>query len=152
MCGSCGHARALHAEGRTCSARRGGDGGPCECLRYQVPPQTPATCVCGHPLAWHVATACHGEDAVHGACRCREYATRATPPVEHDVINAPAHYTRFPAGVEPIALAEHLTYNIGAAVKYLARAGFKHDAIEDLRKAIWHVERELARLAAAANR
>lgn len=61
-----------------------------------------------------------------------------------DQIN-PAHYRQFP--VEPIDLTEHLTFNRGNAVKYLARAGSKPGADEliDLRKAAWYVEREIRR-------
>ena len=97
-----------------------------------------AVCYCGHALAHH--------DAVRRlclACGCTSFMEGA-----HDPVNAPAHYTRFPGGVEPIAIAEHLTYNKGAALKYIARAGHKGDEIEDLRKARWHIEREIARLTA----
>lgn len=59
-----------------------------------------------------------------------------------DQINPP-HYTRFP--VEVIDLTEHLTFNRGNAVKYLARAGSKPGADEliDLQKAAWYVDREI---------
>lgn len=60
-----------------------------------------------------------------------------------DAVN-PAHYKRFP--VEVIEITENLSYNLGNAVKYCSRAGFKDDAILDLRKAVWYIEREIARL------
>lgn len=58
----------------------------------------------------------------------------------------PAHYQRFP--VEVIEITEHLNFNRGNAVKYLARAGHKDgaDVLTDLRKAEWYVQREIARL------
>ncbi|MEB4614017.1 DUF3310 domain-containing protein [Leucobacter sp. M11] len=61
-----------------------------------------------------------------------------------DPIN-PDHYRRFP--VEVIDLTEHLNFNRGNAVKYLARAGAKPGADElvDLRKAAWYVDREITR-------
>jgi hypothetical protein len=64
-------------------------------------------------------------------------------------VNHPAHYNRHPAGVECIDVVEHLTFNVGNAIKYLWRAGLKPgtDAVTDLRKAIWYLERECARLA-----
>lgn len=71
---------------------------------------------------------------------------RAGDPVDH-----PAHYTRFP-GVEVIQITEHLNFCRGNAVKYLCRAGWKGDGaqeIEDLKKARWYVDREIARLDAA---
>lgn len=68
---------------------------------------------------------------------------------EPDAVNHPSHYTSFP-GVEVIDLVQHLNFCKGNAVKYLARAGLKDPTkeIEDLRKAIWYVEREIARLEA----
>ena len=68
-----------------------------------------------------------------------------------DPINHPAHYTAF-RGVEVIQLTEHLNFCRGNAVKYLCRAGFKGGAereLEDLRKARWYIEREIARLESA---
>lgn len=51
---------------------------------------------------------------------------------------------------EPIDVIEdwQLGFNLGNAVKYISRAGRKGPAREDLEKARWYVERELARLAA----
>jgi hypothetical protein len=45
-----------------------------------------------------------------------------------------------------------LRYGLGAAVKYIARAGRKPgvSAVEDLRKAIWFIEREITRLSEGA--
>jgi hypothetical protein len=34
---------------------------------------------------------------------------------------------------------------LGNAVKYIWRADLKNDAIEDLRKAVWYIEREIAK-------
>lgn len=65
---------------------------------------------------------------------------------EHDAVNHPRHYTRHPSGVECITVVEHMPFNLGNAVKYIWRAGEKADAIEDLRKARWYVDREIARL------
>ena len=64
----------------------------------------------------------------------------------HDVINHPAHYTRYP--VEVIELTEHLNFCRGNAVKYITRAGLKdpNTEIEDLRKAAWYIKREIDRL------
>jgi len=65
-----------------------------------------------------------------------------------DSINHPSHYTWLPNGLEVIDLAEHLGFNRGNAVKYLARAGRKNPAteLEDLKKAAWYLKREIARI------
>ena len=41
-------------------------------------------------------------------------------------------------------MVEHMSFNIGNAVKYLWRAEHK-GGIEDLQKAAWYVQREIAR-------
>ena len=64
----------------------------------------------------------------------------------HDNVNHPKHYTSHPSGVECIEITEHLNFCIGNAIKYLWRAGLKGEQIEDLRKARWYIDREIARL------
>lgn len=72
-----------------------------------------------------------------------------------DPINHPPHYVGFSNGAEVIDITEHLNFNRGNAVKYLARAGVKDPSpegeLEDLQKAAWYVNREIARLKAAAH-
>lgn len=63
-----------------------------------------------------------------------------------DRVNHPRHYTAHPSGVECIAITEHMNFCVGNAVKYLWRAGLKGDAIEDLEKARWYIDREIARV------
>lgn len=62
-----------------------------------------------------------------------------------DPVNHPPHYTSHPSGVECIQVTEHLNFCIGNAIKYLWRADDKGDALENLRKARWYVDREIAR-------
>lgn len=40
------------------------------------------------------------------------------------------------------------SFHLGNAFKYIARAGKKGDPIEDLTKARWYVDREIARIKA----
>jgi hypothetical protein len=61
-----------------------------------------------------------------------------------DNIN-PQHYRQHPSGVECITITEHFGFCIGNAIKYLWRAGLKGDAVEDLRKAAWYIDREIRR-------
>jgi hypothetical protein len=64
---------------------------------------------------------------------------------EVDVVNHPTHYTDHPSGIECIQVTEHMGFNLGNAVKYIWRCDLKKDAIEDLKKAVWYLQREIAR-------
>ena len=70
------------------------------------------------------------------------------PLVDSDPIEHPAHYTAHASGIECIAITEHFNFCVGNAIKYLWRAGLKGDALEDLRKGRWYIDREIARLEA----
>jgi hypothetical protein len=61
-----------------------------------------------------------------------------------DMVNHPPHYTSHPSGVECIQITEHMGFCLGNAMKYIWRADLKADAVEDLEKAKWYLERELA--------
>ena len=66
-------------------------------------------------------------------------------PKETSNINHPAHYTSHPSGIECIQITQHHDFCIGNAIKYLWRAGLKDSqaTVEDLRKAIWYIERKI---------
>jgi hypothetical protein len=66
---------------------------------------------------------------------------------DHDPVNHPNHYTSHPSGVECITITEHMGFNLGNAVKYIWRADLKECAVDDLRKAVWYLERELTKRA-----
>lgn len=61
-----------------------------------------------------------------------------------DSVNHPDHYTAHPSGIECIQVAEHMGFCLGNAVKYIWRADLK-GGVEDLRKAVWYLEREIAK-------
>ena len=64
-----------------------------------------------------------------------------------DMVNHPPHYNAHPSGIECIDIVEWLGFNIGSAVKYLWRAPYKMPSqLEDYRKAIWYIQREIERL------
>jgi len=63
----------------------------------------------------------------------------------HDPVNQPKHYTAHPSGIECIEVTEHMGFNLGNAVKYIWRCDLKKDAMEDLNKAIWYIQRELVK-------
>lgn len=62
-----------------------------------------------------------------------------------DSVNHPKHYNAHPSGIECIDVVEHMGFNLGNAIKYIWRADLKADAIEDLRKARWYIEREISK-------
>lgn len=66
-----------------------------------------------------------------------------------DPVNHPPHYNSDPSGVEAITICEHRNFCIGNALKYLWRSGLKgggEKQIEDLRKSVWYIQREISRL------
>jgi len=70
-----------------------------------------------------------------------------------EMVDHPDHYNMHPSGIECIEIIRHMTHNIGAAIKYLWRAGLKsgsgkqiNKTIEDLEKAVWYIKDEINRL------
>jgi hypothetical protein len=63
-----------------------------------------------------------------------------------DPIDHPDHYTM--GGIEVIDAIEAwgLGFHAGNVVKYIARAGRKGDALEDLKKARWYLDRMIAKM------
>lgn len=64
----------------------------------------------------------------------------------NDPVNHPSHYTY--GNIECIDYIEDkgFNFNLGNAIKYITRAGHKKDAIEDLKKAAFYINREIMRL------
>ena len=69
--------------------------------------------------------------------------------IKSDNVNHPAHYKV--GGIETIDFieAKQLSYHLGNVVKYITRADHKGNEIEDLHKARWYLNREIARLEGA---
>lgn len=68
-----------------------------------------------------------------------------------DLVDHPPHY-RADSVYETIKVIEawELGFNLGNAVKYISRAGRKHDdVIEDLKKARWYLDHEISGLESA---
>lgn len=68
------------------------------------------------------------------------------PGKQTDMVDHPSHYNNLPVDIECIDVIEHMNLCRGNAIKYIWRAGDKGDAIEDLQKAIWYLEREIRRI------
>lgn len=62
---------------------------------------------------------------------------------KNDAVNNLKHYTNHPSGIECIQVTEHMGFNLGNAMKYIWRCDLKKDAIEDLKKARWYLDREI---------
>ena len=60
-----------------------------------------------------------------------------------DMVNSPPHYKS--GGVETIDFieAKNLNYNLGNVVKYITRADLKGNRKQDLKKAMWYLQREI---------
>ena len=69
----------------------------------------------------------------------------------YDVVNNPSHYTDSKIEVIDYIEDKQLGFCLGNAIKYISRAGKKHDSdktikekeIEDLKKAIWYINRRI---------
>jgi hypothetical protein len=64
---------------------------------------------------------------------------------KHNSVEHPTHYTSHPSGIECIQITEHMNFCVGNAIKYLWRDGLKGNAIDDLKKARWYIDREIQR-------
>ncbi|MET8702713.1 DUF3310 domain-containing protein [Kitasatospora sp. NPDC004723] len=73
--------------------------------------------------------------------------TANVPQVENvDAVNHPSHYTWLPNGMEVIEITRHFSFVRGNALKYLLRADFKSNTLEDLEKARWYIDYEIRQL------
>lgn len=71
--------------------------------------------------------------------------TVTAPAPAPDNVNHPDHYKA--GGIETIDFieAKNLNYHLGNVVKYIARADSKGNRKEDLLKAQWYLDREIAK-------
>ena len=60
-----------------------------------------------------------------------------------DMVNHPPHYTV--NGIEVIDVIENykLNYRLGNVVKYVLRSDLKGNRLQDLKKALWYLQREI---------
>ncbi len=63
-----------------------------------------------------------------------------------DPVHNPSHYKS--GGIEVIDVIEafDLNFRLANVIKYVLRAGRKGDALEDLEKAAWYLDREIDKL------
>lgn len=65
------------------------------------------------------------------------------PGLPEDPVTHPSHYTHLP--VECIDVTEHFGFLLGNVIKYVWRADFKGKPLEDLKKARFYLDREIAK-------
>ncbi len=73
--------------------------------------------------------------------------TKQSPPAQQvERINHPAHYGGADNPHEPIKVIRHykLNFELGCVIKYVLRAPYKGAALEDLKKAAWYLQGEIA--------
>ena len=63
-----------------------------------------------------------------------------------EMVNHPSHYKGNKFEAIDIIEDYKLNFNLGNALKYLLRAGHKDDYVQDLKKAIWYLNREIETL------
>jgi uncharacterized protein DUF3310 len=68
----------------------------------------------------------------------------------HDEVNHPKHYTFGKFEVIEVIEDWSLGFNLGNAIKYIARAEHKGDPLVNLKKAAWYLQREIGRREVAA--
>ena len=64
---------------------------------------------------------------------------------EKEMVDHPSHYNQ---GIETIEYIESwsMNFNTGNVIKYVTRAGYKGNQLEDLKKAMWYLQREIDRI------
>lgn len=65
---------------------------------------------------------------------------------EKETVNHPKHYNMGKFEVIDVIEDWNLGFHTGNAVKYIARAKYKNNEIEDIKKAIWYLERHLKKI------
>lgn len=102
-------------------------------------------------LKWRHVTVAPMDEALEGIARLEaankfveaQHITMIEPPADN--VNHPSHYKV--GGIETIDFieAKQLSYHLGNVVKYIARADSKGNRKEDLLKAQWYLNREIAK-------
>ena len=73
----------------------------------------------------------------------KAYLNKNNETILTDNVNNPTHYNT--GTIEVITVIEDwkLNFNLGNAIKYIGRCEHKNNKKEDIKKAIWYLEREL---------
>lgn len=118
--------------------------------------------ICGN-CDWYKHCFCNNKDSVFCNTKVNSYdtcghffpslSTIAKEKIkEKETVNHPNHYNV--GGIEVIDFIEswNLKFSLGNAIKYIARAPYKNNELEDLKKARWYIDREIQRLEKNTNK
>jgi len=85
-------------------------------------------------------------DTGPGSAYCEVHQPENNKKVVFDPVNNPSHYGGSDNPYEAIKVIEvwKLGFNLGNTLKYIAREALKGTALEDLKKARWYLDREIA--------
>lgn len=111
---------------------------------------------------WYKGCECSNRDSEHYKAvlgkfgSCDNYFPRLTMKLEeiktlemkdekYESINHPSHYNQ---GIEAIDYIEShkMNFNIGNVIKYVTRAKHKGTELQDLKKGLWYLKREIDKL------
>ena len=117
--------------------------------RRAVKPYRPRdpTLMCGHPTTKSASGACRNyyPCGAHGQWRKAEETAAPAHPVSNTAVDHPPHYNVGKYEVIDVIEDWRLGFNLGNVIKYVARAEHKGRELEDLDKAAWYINREIAR-------
>lgn len=83
------------------------------------------------------------DDCEDGSGDCKKCWDKEYVKDSKDLIHHPAHYCYSDYEPKDVIRAWGLNFNLGSAVKYIARAGRKDDIIQELKKAKQFIEFEI---------
>ena len=91
----------------------------------------------------NVASTCQGLSPTQNIAIANEYLNKVNETIPTDNVNSPTHYNI--GKIEVIEAIEDwkLNFNLGNAIKYIARCEHKENKKQDLEKAKWYIEREI---------
>ena len=91
----------------------------------------------------NLARTCQALTPIQNIDIAKEYLNKVNETIPTDNVNNPSHYNV--GTIEVITVIEDwkLNFNLGNAIKYIGRCEHKNNKKEDIKKAIWYLEREL---------
>ena len=107
-------------------------------------PRDPAL-MCGHANRKGGTCQNYYPCSYHGPWRKTEEVAAPAHPVSNTAVDHPPHYNVGKFEVIDVIEDWRLGFNLGNVVKYVARAEHKGNELEDLEKAAWYIQREIAR-------
>ena len=91
----------------------------------------------------NINSTCQALTPTQNIAIAKAYLNKNNETIPTDNVNNPTHYNT--GTIEVITVIEDwkLNFNLGNAIKYIGRCEHKNNKKEDIKKAIWYLEREL---------